>query len=47
VLRAYLRHWKWETGQFFDGVSDASPEEELQRIAPKHPVFRIASATKV
>jgi deazaflavin-dependent oxidoreductase (nitroreductase family) len=41
ILRAYLKLWKWETGQFFDGVSADSPEEDLRRIAPDHPVFRI------
>jgi deazaflavin-dependent oxidoreductase (nitroreductase family) len=41
ILRAYLRRWKWEVGQFFDGVGPDSPPEELQRIAPDHPVFRI------
>jgi deazaflavin-dependent oxidoreductase (nitroreductase family) len=43
VLRAYLRRWKWEVGQFFDGVGPDSPSEDLQRIAPDHPVFRISS----
>ena len=43
ILRAYLRRWKWEVGQFFDGVGPDSPPEELHRIAPDHPVFRIAS----
>ena len=42
VLRAYLRRWKWEVGQFFDGVGPDSPSEELARIAPDHPVFRIS-----
>jgi deazaflavin-dependent oxidoreductase (nitroreductase family) len=42
ILRAYLRRWKWEVGQFFDGVGPDSPAEELQRIAPDHPVFRIS-----
>jgi deazaflavin-dependent oxidoreductase (nitroreductase family) len=41
VLRAYLRRWKMEVGVFFDGVDADSPVEELQRIAPDHPVFRI------
>jgi deazaflavin-dependent oxidoreductase (nitroreductase family) len=41
ILRAYLRRWKMEVGVFFDGVDANSSEEELQRIAPKHPVFRI------
>jgi deazaflavin-dependent oxidoreductase (nitroreductase family) len=44
VLRAYLRRWKAEVGVFFGGVSAASPEEELRRIAPDHPVFRIEPA---
>lgn len=41
ILRAYLKRWKAEVGVFFDGVSAKSPETELQRIAPNHPVFRI------
>src|SRR3979409_57229 len=41
ILRAYLKRWKVEVGVFFQGVSDDSPEEELKRIAPDHPVFRI------
>jgi deazaflavin-dependent oxidoreductase (nitroreductase family) len=40
ILRAYLRKWKWEVGQFFDGVGPDSPHEEFARIAPDHPVFR-------
>lgn len=42
VLRAYLKRWKLEVGIFFDGVSAASPITELDRIAPNHPVFRLA-----
>jgi deazaflavin-dependent oxidoreductase (nitroreductase family) len=41
ILRAYLKRWKFEVGIFFGGVSADSPEEELKRIAPDHPVFRI------
>lgn len=41
ILRAYLKRWKVEVGIFFQGVSDTSPEEELRRIAPDHPVFRV------
>jgi F420H(2)-dependent quinone reductase len=41
ILRAYLKRWKVEVGIFFQGVSDDSPEKELKRIAPDHPVFRI------
>jgi deazaflavin-dependent oxidoreductase (nitroreductase family) len=43
ILRAYLRRWKWEVGQFFGGVGPDSPSEDLQRIAPDHPVFRIST----
>jgi deazaflavin-dependent oxidoreductase (nitroreductase family) len=39
VLRAYLKRWKAEVGVFFDGVGADSPATEVQRIAPKHPVF--------
>jgi hypothetical protein len=42
LLRAYLRRWKWEVGAFFGGVWPDSPDEELRRIAPDRPVFRIA-----
>jgi deazaflavin-dependent oxidoreductase (nitroreductase family) len=41
VLRAYLKRWKVEVGVFFDGVSASSPTDELERIAPNHPVFRL------
>jgi deazaflavin-dependent oxidoreductase (nitroreductase family) len=41
ILREYLRRWKWEVAVFFDGVDADSPPEELARIAPAHPVFRI------
>lgn len=41
ILRAYLRRWKAEVGVFFGGVGADSPEEELRRISPDHPIFRI------
>jgi deazaflavin-dependent oxidoreductase (nitroreductase family) len=41
VIKAYLKRWKAEVGVFFDSVSANSPDAELQRIAPMHPVFRI------
>jgi deazaflavin-dependent oxidoreductase (nitroreductase family) len=44
LLRAYLERWKAEVGVFFDGVSATSSDEEVRRIAPKHPVFRIQAA---
>jgi deazaflavin-dependent oxidoreductase (nitroreductase family) len=46
VLRAYLKRWKAEVGVFFDGVGPNSPDSELERIAPKHPAFRIGSADR-
>ena len=44
ILRAYLKRWKAEVGVFFSGVSADSPEEEVRRIAPDHPVFRVEAA---
>src|SRR5687768_8449319 len=41
ILRAYLREWGWEVGQFFGGVDADASEADLMRIGPKHPVFRI------
>jgi len=41
ILRAYLKRWKAEVGVFFGGVSAESSEEELRRISPDHPIFRI------
>jgi len=43
ILRAYLRRWKWEVGQFFDGVGPASSDAELLAAAPRHPVFEIGA----
>jgi deazaflavin-dependent oxidoreductase (nitroreductase family) len=42
LLRAYLKKWKFEVGMFFDGVGPDSSEDELRRIAPDHPVFRLS-----
>ena len=43
VLRAYLKRWKAEVGVFFDGVDASSTDAELDRIAPRHPVFRVTT----
>lgn len=41
ILRAYLKIWASETKKFF-GVANADvPDDELARIAPDHPIFRI------
>jgi deazaflavin-dependent oxidoreductase (nitroreductase family) len=45
ILRAYLKRWKWEVGVFFDGVGPDSSEDELRRIAPDHPIFRVEAAS--
>jgi deazaflavin-dependent oxidoreductase (nitroreductase family) len=42
ILRAYLRKWKMEVGVFFDGVTADSEEPDVQRIAPRHPVFLLS-----
>jgi deazaflavin-dependent oxidoreductase (nitroreductase family) len=41
LLRAYLKRWKVEVGVFFGGVGPDASDEELRRIAPDHPVFRV------
>jgi deazaflavin-dependent oxidoreductase (nitroreductase family) len=42
ILRAYLKRWKAEVGVFFGGVGPDSSDEDLRRIAPDHPIFRLA-----
>jgi deazaflavin-dependent oxidoreductase (nitroreductase family) len=42
VLRHYLARWKWEVGQFFEGVGPDASDADLRRIAPNHPIFRIS-----
>jgi deazaflavin-dependent oxidoreductase (nitroreductase family) len=42
LLRAYLNKWAWEVGAFFQGVGADAPDEDLRRIAPGHPIFRIS-----
>ena len=44
ILRAYLKHWKWEVGVFFDGVDAKAPQAKLREIAPGYPIFRIEPA---
>jgi deazaflavin-dependent oxidoreductase (nitroreductase family) len=41
LLRAYLKKWKFEVGVFFAGVGPDSSDDELRRIAPDHPVFKL------
>jgi len=43
ILRLYIDRWWFEVSRFFEGVTrDASPED-LRRIAPGFPVFRVTS----
>jgi deazaflavin-dependent oxidoreductase (nitroreductase family) len=44
ILREYLRKWKWEVGQFFNGVGPDSTDQELATEADLHPVFRLTPA---
>jgi deazaflavin-dependent oxidoreductase (nitroreductase family) len=46
LLRHYLQRWKWEVGQFFEGVGPDAPDSEIERIAPNHPVFSISSTPR-
>jgi deazaflavin-dependent oxidoreductase (nitroreductase family) len=41
ILRFYLKRWAWEVGAFFDGVGASATDDELRRIAPDHPIFRL------
>ena len=41
LLREYLKRWKFESGMFFGGASADSSDEDLRRIAPDHPAFRV------
>jgi deazaflavin-dependent oxidoreductase (nitroreductase family) len=41
LLRAYLKRWKFEVGAFFQGVGPDASDDELRRIAPDHPVFKL------
>ena len=42
VLRAYLKLWAMETKAFFKLPGPDVSDDDLLRIAPEHPVFRIA-----
>jgi len=43
ILRAYLKKWAFEVGRFFDGVGADASAEDLARIAPQHPIFKITT----
>jgi len=43
LLRAYLDKWRFEVDRFFEGVGANASNEELRRIAPSYPIFRLES----
>lgn len=43
ILRAYLKRWKWEVGQFFEGVGPDAPDDVMAEAVTRHPVFRIGT----
>lgn len=47
VLRPYLRRWKWEVGQFFDGLDADASDAELLAVASGYPVFAVAETPRV
>jgi deazaflavin-dependent oxidoreductase (nitroreductase family) len=42
LLRAYLRKWRWEVSQFFEGVGPEASDDQMRAIAPRYPIFLIA-----
>jgi deazaflavin-dependent oxidoreductase (nitroreductase family) len=46
ILRAYVQKWWFEVSRFFEGVTRDASLEDLRRIAPGFPVFRIRPATR-
>jgi deazaflavin-dependent oxidoreductase (nitroreductase family) len=44
VLREYLRRWRWEVGQFFEGIDEHSSDQDLAAVAPDFPVFELRAA---
>lgn len=43
ILREYLRRWGWEVGAFFEGIDKNASPEDMARIAPGFPVFRVVT----
>ena len=44
VLRAYVERWRWEVGQFFEGIGKHPTDSDLAAIASGFPVFEVLSA---
>ena len=45
IIRAYLERWKWEVGQFFEGIDAKSSDADLAAVASGFPVFRVLPAS--
>lgn len=45
VLRAYLRRFGWEVGQFFEKLDKNATHAELRAVAPGFPAFRLTDRT--
>jgi hypothetical protein len=43
ILRLYIDKWWFEVGRFFEGITKDATSEDLHRIAPGFPVFRVTS----
>jgi deazaflavin-dependent oxidoreductase (nitroreductase family) len=43
ILRAYVKRWRWEVGQFFKDLSKNPTDAELAAIAPTFPAFTITA----
>ena len=41
ILRAYLKRWKSEVGKFFEGLDPDASDDEVAKVAPGFPVFKI------
>ena len=46
IIKAYLKRTRISTQEHLGGIDVDAPLEEFQRIAPRHPVFRIVEAAR-
>jgi deazaflavin-dependent oxidoreductase (nitroreductase family) len=44
ILRAYVTRWRWEVGQFFEGIGKHPSDQDLAAIASDFPAFAISPA---
>ena len=44
VLRAYMKRFGWEVGQFFENLTKNATDDELREAAPGFPAFRLETA---